>query len=143
MDMDKSNPDLWCEGCEDRLPDDRVGKHGARCPACDAHGPRCADCDERSHTVPGLDGSCASCREEYERARREYQNSKQDTACPGCAKRDEEGACTFGCGHRIDRDGMMCPSCKDHSANEYECEECGTVWGDWSGYWEIMRTATA
>lgn len=52
---------------------------------------------------------------------------------------DENGSCIFGCGTRINHDegAGLCPRCKDHSANEVECESCGTVWADWAmGTWE-------
>ena len=31
----------------------------------------------------------------------------------------------------------MCPSCKDHSANTFECETCGKRWENWDMGWEI------
>ncbi len=47
---------------------------------------------------------------------------------------DREGACTFGCGHRVDPDTKVCTACADHSANAYECETCGVRYEDWNGW---------
>ena len=53
--------------------------------------------------------------------------------CQGTLERDG-ASCTFGCGRHIGDDGM-CPSCRDHSANTFECETCGKRWENWNG-WE-------
>jgi hypothetical protein len=48
-----------------------------------------------------------------------------------------EGAgCVFGCPRPVDSDTGVCPSCREHSANAVECEDCGTRYEDWSGQWE-------
>lgn len=48
----------------------------------------------------------------------------------------EEGACVFGCGAKVRHDTRMCHTCRDHSANTWECPRCGTQYHDWSGQWE-------
>jgi len=52
---------------------------------------------------------------------------------------EDEGSCTFGCGVKVDTDYGICPRCKDHSENVYECEDCGRIYSrgfDPSGVWE-------
>ena len=44
---------------------------------------------------------------------------------------DENGACVFGCGAKIDNDMKMCGTCRDHSANAVECETCGAQYEQW------------
>lgn len=60
--------------------------------------------------------------------------------CPECkdgTDRDwlrEHGSCVFGCGSIIpwhEAGHGMCPSCKEHSANEAECEICHARYADW------------
>jgi hypothetical protein len=64
--------------------------------------------------------------------------------CPGCKHQDgslntewmdEEGTCTFGCGHRVDADLKYCGHCHDHSANSVECEYCGCRYEKWDHAW--------
>jgi len=51
---------------------------------------------------------------------------------------DRDGAsCVFGCGTPIGDDGM-CPRCRDHSGNMFECETCGSHWENWGDGWEQM-----
>lgn len=54
---------------------------------------------------------------------------------------DEEGACVFGCGGKVDADFRVCRKCQDNSANEWECPVCGTMYADWSGQWEKRDAA--
>ena len=58
------------------------------------------------------------------------------------------GSCVFGCGSTVSDDGDgdgvgagICPSCRDHSANEAVCEECGAAYEDWGGIWKLNRPA--
>lgn len=53
---------------------------------------------------------------------------------------DAEGSCTFGCGSIIQHDeGGICPDCKDHSANRFECPECHNVYEDWNDKWALVE----
>lgn len=68
--------------------------------------------------------------------------------CAGCRvvdgsldteRMDQDGRCTFGCGRIVDEDRKYCPTCRDHSANCYECDECGTRYEKWGDAWEEVR----
>lgn len=58
-----------------------------------------------------------------------------------CADQVERGdyACTFGCGSVVDDDTKMCLQCRDHSANEFECDQCGIQWAKWGDVWERVK----
>jgi len=58
---------------------------------------------------------------------------------PNLDELDEHGSCAFGCGLYINSDDDYCPRCEDHSANEYECEDCGSRYDKWSGQWRLDR----
>ena len=63
---------------------------------------------------------------------------------PDCCERTlktDGASCVFGCGTVIDDDTQMCPTCRDHSANRFECETCGRVWEKWSDEWELESHA--
>lgn len=71
--------------------------------------------------------------------------------CPTCQLPDgspnvpflkAEGACTM-CGQGVipwgEGGAGFCSRCKDHSANELQCEACGKTWADWeNGKWAVM-----
>ncbi len=56
--------------------------------------------------------------------------------CCGQTLERDGASCVFGCGSVIDDDTKMCPRCRDHSANSFECETCGRVWEKWGDEWE-------
>lgn len=66
---------------------------------------------------------------------------------PACCAEtlEREGAsCVFGCNAVVDDDTKMCPTCRDHSANSFECETCGRRWEHWGDEWELTaRELTA
>ncbi len=39
----------------------------------------------------------------------------------------------------IDDDTKMCPTCRDHSANMFECETCTRHWEKWGDEWEVTE----
>lgn len=50
---------------------------------------------------------------------------------------NDEGSCVFGCGRVVAYDeGGICRTCRDHSCNHVDCEDCGAEWEDWGGEWE-------
>lgn len=50
-------------------------------------------------------------------------------------------SCVFGCNAVVDDDTKMCPRCRDHSANSFECDSCGQQWEHWGDAWEMTAHA--
>lgn len=52
------------------------------------------------------------------------------------AKFEDDATCIFGCGSRVDADTRMCLTCRDHSANGFVCDVCGSEWEKWGDEYE-------
>ena len=57
------------------------------------------------------------------------------TKCCADSLERNGASCVFGCNHVIGDSGI-CPNCRDHSANSFECDTCGKHWEKWDAEWE-------
>jgi len=83
--------------------------------------------------------------------RRDPETVDNVQPCPTCRLPDgqfdtdylrEHGMCVT-CGSAVipwgEGGAGFCSRCKDHSANEHECPDCGTRYADWAeGVWEVQ-----
>jgi predicted RNA-binding Zn-ribbon protein involved in translation (DUF1610 family) len=48
-------------------------------------------------------------------------------------------SCLFGCATSVDNETRRCATCKDHSADAFMCDECGSEWEKWGDTFDCTR----